>query len=133
MADRTLPPGTSEIVEIARQTPGLELLLLFGSRARGDGHSGSDWDFGFLAEKGFDVDGLFTRILLALRTDRVDLVDLSRAGGLLRYRAAAEGLLVYEARQNAFEEFWFQAVSYWCDMGPIIREAYEGNLERLSR
>jgi len=31
-----------------------ELLVLFGSRARGEARHGSDWDFGYLADKRFD-------------------------------------------------------------------------------
>jgi uncharacterized protein len=126
-------PQIDRTAELARQSPGLHLLILFGSRARGDDHPGSDWDFGYLAGADFDPDELLARLVLALETDRVDLVNLDRANGLLRYRAAAEAQVLFESDPDQFAGFWFKAVSYWCDMGPIIRAGYEEILEGLSR
>jgi predicted nucleotidyltransferase len=123
----------SRVAGLAREAKGLELLVLYGSHARGDAHPGSDWDFGYLAGPAFDPDDLLARLVLRLGTDEVDLVDLSRASALLRYRAAAEGRPLFESAPDRFERFWFEAVSFWCDMGPIIREAYEGILEDLKR
>jgi predicted nucleotidyltransferase len=114
-----------QVIGLARQSPGLELLLLFGSQARGDVHPGSDWDFGYLAGPGFNPDDLLARLVLALGTGEVDLVNLDQANGLLRYRAAAEGRPLYESTPDRFARFWFEAVSFWCDMGPIIRAGYE--------
>jgi predicted nucleotidyltransferase len=122
-----------QIIEQARQSPGLELLLLFGSQARGDVHPGSDWDLGYLAGPEFNPDDLLARLVLALGTEEVDLVNLDRANGLLRYRAAAEGRPLYESNPDRFARFWFEAVSFWCDMGPIIRAGYEEILKGLSR
>lgn len=119
------------VAALARQTPGLELLVLFGSRARGDSRPGSDWDFAYLAGPGFDPDDLVARLVLLLDTDEVDLADLSRAGGLLRFRVAAEGRPLFESEPHRFDDFSFEAISFWCDMEPVIREAYEGVLEDL--
>jgi hypothetical protein len=113
--------------------PGLELLLLFGSRARGDTHARSDWDFGYLARPGFDPDDFLACLVLLLGTDRIDLVNLGRAGGLLRYRAAAEGRPLFESSPSVFDDFSFDAISFWCDMGPIIREGYEAVLAGLAK
>jgi predicted nucleotidyltransferase len=126
-------PETDRIAELARHSPGLHLLVLFGSRARGDVHPGSDWDLGYLAGAAFDPDDLMARLVLVLETERVDLVNLDRANGLLRYRAAAEAQVLFESDPDQFAGFWFKAVSYWCDMGPIIRAGYEEILEGLSR
>jgi len=121
----------ADVAALAREVPGLELLVLFGSRARGDSHPGSDWDFGYLAGPSFDPDGLLARLVLLLDTDDVDLADLARANGLLRFRVAAEGRPLFESEPGRFDDFSFWAISFWCDMGPIIREAYEGILEDL--
>lgn len=126
-------PEIDRIAKLARQSPGLHLLILFGSRARGDDHTGSDWDFGYIAGSDFDPDDLLARLVLELETGRVDLVNLDRANGLLRYRAAAEAQILFESDPGQFADFWFKAVSYWCDMGPIIRAGYEEILEGLSR
>jgi hypothetical protein len=66
-------------------------------------------------------------------TDRVDLVDLRHAGGLLRYRAARDGQVVYEARSGLAERFRFEAAQFWCDAAPVLRRGYEEVLAELNR
>jgi predicted nucleotidyltransferase len=118
---------------LAREVAGLDLLLLFGSRARGDVHPRSDWDFGYLARPGFDADDFLARLVLFLGTDRIDLVNLRRTNGLLRYRAAAEGRPLFESAPHAFERFWFEAVSFWCDAAPVLNQGYERILQGMAR
>lgn len=113
--------------------PGLHLLVLFGSRARGDAGSLADWDFGYLAGPEFDPDRLLADLGGALAADRIDLVDLARAGGQLRYRAARDGRVLYEAQAGEFGRFWTEAVSFWCDAAPVLERAYAGVLARLDR
>jgi predicted nucleotidyltransferase len=122
-----------KVTELAREFPGLDLLLLFGSRARGDDHPGSDWDLGYFAGPGFDPDDLLAKLVLLLETDRIDLVDLRRANGLLRYRAAAEGRLLFASRPELFDRFWFEASSFWWDMEPVFKEGYEAILQGLTK
>lgn len=112
---------------------GLRLLLLFGSRARGQAADAADWDLAYLASPPFDPDDLQADLVHALDADRLDLVDLSRAGGQLRYRAARDGRLLYEARPGEFGRFWIDAVSFWCDVAPVLGPAYEDVLSRLAR
>ena len=116
--------------EAAAKYAGLEVLVLFGSRARGDAIEGSDWDFGYLASSQFDPPALLGDLVLALGTDDVDLVDLSSASGLLRYRAARDGRLVW-GHPRTFERFWLEAVDFWCDTEPILRSAYQAVLAEL--
>lgn len=110
---------------------GLRLLVLFGSRARADSVAASDWDLGYLADASFDPDTLLLDLVTRLGTDRVDLVDLARAGGQLRFRVAAEGRVIYEDAPSRFETFWLEAVHFWCEAGPVIREGYAQVLSRL--
>ena len=117
----------------AKPHPGLRLLLLFGSRARGDAKAAADWDLAYLASAPFDADGLLADLAGAIGVDRIDLVDLSRAGGQLRYRAARDGRVLFEVRPGEFERFWLDAVSFWCDVAPVVERAYEGVLSRLER
>jgi predicted nucleotidyltransferase len=113
--------------------PGLRLLLLFGSRARGDAREGSDWDLGYLAESGMDADALLLDVVNTLGTDRVDLVDLARAGAQIRFRAARDGRVLHEARPGLFARFWVEAVDFWCDVEPLLRTGYREALARLRR
>ena len=122
-----------KIIEAASAEPGLTLLLIFGSRARSDAGAASDWDFGYVGSGIFDPDRFLAVLVSALGSDRVDLVDLQRAGGLLRFRAARDGRPVYEAEPDAFARFWLDAVSFWCDVAPIVQRGYDAILAELPR
>jgi predicted nucleotidyltransferase len=121
------------VARLASAEQGLRLLLLFGSRARGDSIERSDWDFGYIATPDFDPARFVGLLVGLLGTEAVDVVDLERAGGLVRFRAARDGVVLFEATPGVFERFWFVAVSFWCDMGPIIRAGYEDVLAGLER
>jgi predicted nucleotidyltransferase len=118
---------------LAMRCPGLCLLILHGSRARGEAHAWSDWDFAFEAEPGFDPDALLADLAGHLNADRIDLVDLRRAGALLRYRAARDGVVVVEQEPGRFERFALDAIDTWCDLAPILEPAYRRRLEALPR
>ena len=122
-----------EISRLAGRATGLRLLALFGSRARGDAAEGADWDFGYLADERFDPEGFRASTTEILGTERVDLVDLSRASALLRYRAARDGAPVYEATPKRFEDFQVEASLFWCDVEWVVRRAYDEILADLRR
>lgn len=121
----------ARVRELAAGESALTLLVLFGSRARGDARPDSDWDFGYLADSTFDAGAFLGALVGVTGCERVDLVDLDRMSGQLRYRAAADGVVILE-RPRAFESFWTAAVSYWLDMQDVIRAEYGRALERLS-
>ena len=131
MAPFISPALFTELACAARATPGLRLLLLFGSRARSDAQPDSDWDFGYLAEPHLDLPALLSVIVETIGSDRVDLVDLGRAGGLLRYRAARDGQVVYEVRPRVAEQFRLEAAQFWCDAAPVIERGYDDVLAGL--
>jgi predicted nucleotidyltransferase len=127
-------PGILErIRDVTSRPAGLELLMLFGSRARGDVHAGSDWDFGYLATPGADIPALLAALVDATGSGRVDLVDLRRAGGVLRFRAARDGEIIYESDRGLGTRFRLEAAHFWCDMAPVFGPAYEDVLARLAR
>lgn len=121
------------IRNVAAQHPGLRILVLFGSRARGEATARSDWDLGYLGDSSLDREGLLADLVAAAGTEAIDLVDLDRASGLVRFRVARDAVIVFEATDGTFARFWFDAVSYWCDMGPIIRAGYDDVLAELAR
>lgn len=110
---------------------GVQVLVLHGSRARGDGGPGSDWDFGVLTDGTTDLAALVAALTSLLGTDAVDLVDLRRASALLRYRTARDGVVLAERPEGAFREFQLEAVHFWCDVGPVIRAAQDDVLAAL--
>lgn len=122
-----------QIGKVAKTAPNLKLLVLHGSRARGDAHARSDWDFAFIGGPGFDADDLMARLAEALHTDTVDLADLSRASGLLRFNVASDGVAVFESTPGSFEQFRLDAISAWLDMAGALGPAYDDRLERLAK
>jgi predicted nucleotidyltransferase len=105
------------------ETADIRLLVLHGSRARGDHRPDSDWDFGLVSDGEADLDAVLATLTDVLGTDSVDLVDLRRASALLRYRAARDGVPVLERPVGEFPRFQLEAVQFWCDAGPVIRAA----------
>lgn len=135
-----MPPATiraqlATLRDRVSRTPGLVLLLLHGSRARGDGRTDSDWDFAYLADDPatFDPDTLLAAIAEAVGADRVDLADLSSASALLGYRAARDGVAVFEREPGRFQRFWLDAVDTWCDLAPVMMPIYEDALQSLPK
>ena len=116
---------------VAARQRGLTLLVLFGSRARGDAAVHADWDFGFLSDSAVDPLTVMAALADAVGSERLDLVDLARASGLLRFRAARDGVIVYEARPGIFDRFRFEAARFWYDAEPVLRPGYAAVLERL--
>jgi len=118
---------------IAATCPGLRLLVLHGSRARGEAHALSDWDFAYEADGTFDPDRLLAALADYLKADRIDLADLGHAGALLRYRVARDGVVIFERERGHFERFWLEAVDTWCDLAPVLEPAYARRLAALTR
>lgn len=124
-------PVMDALREAAGATADLELLLLFGSRARGDDSPASDWDFGYMATVELDVATLLATLVEVVGSDRVDLVDLRRASGLLLYRAAREGQPLHEAHPGIADRFCLEAVRFWCDAAPVLDRAHDDVLAEL--
>ncbi|WP_433503862.1 type VII toxin-antitoxin system MntA family adenylyltransferase antitoxin [Pseudonocardia halophobica] len=116
---------------VLRDFPGVDALVLHGSRARGDHRQDSDWDLGVLSSDGADLASLVTLLVDTLGTEAVDVVDLGRASALLRYRAARDGITLVERTPGVVERFRVDATIYWCDAGPVIRAAQAGLLADL--
>ena len=134
MVDERVPNQELDVVRtIASGTAGLELLVLFGSRGRGDGHGGSDWDLAYLGTQSLEIGRLHAELTTKLGTERIDLVDLARAGGLLRFRVARDGVPIYESTDGVFQAFWLRAVQFWCDARHVLDASYETLLANIDQ
>lgn len=121
----------TQLFNCAKKYNELRFLSLFGSRAQGKARPESDWDFGYIADRGFDPMPLYTDLVLLLETNDVDLVDLNRASGLLQYRAVKDALLLFETKKGEYETFWLQVLNFWCDVSPLLQKEYNFLLEGL--
>lgn len=104
------------IPEILEQAPYLTLLVLFGSRARGNASSGSDWDFAFLCDEeqrnkyekgGWDSYRMWRILQNAydLLDDQIDVVEMRDCSELMAHCIAKDGQVLYERDQNLFETY----------------------------
>lgn len=104
------------IPEILKQVPYLTLLVLFGSRARGDAHPDSDWDFAILCdeeqrkqyEKGgwdsFRLGGILQNAY-DLLDDQIDVIEMKKCSEILAHYIAKDGMIIYERDPGTFEAF----------------------------
>jgi len=103
---------SSKLIE---EIPYLKMLVLFGSRARGDIHANSDWDFAALYDEQlredscrgfawFEVPGIISQIF-NLNSDKIDVVELHRASPLIAHFIARDGKLLYEKEPGEFDKF----------------------------
>jgi uncharacterized protein (DUF433 family) len=113
---KTLHDLIAKIPSILEQVPYLTLLVLFGSRARGDHNVKSDWDFAFLCDeqlrKQHETDGWSAyRIWGVLQKaynlgdDQIDVVEMKECSHLLAHSIARDGQIVYERHQGDFAAF----------------------------
>jgi predicted nucleotidyltransferase len=92
----------SEVIALAERYPGVKLLYLFGSRARGEADSRSDFDFAIYidASKEETRDTYLSfvgHLPKAIGSEEVDVVPLHNADRPeLCYRILQEGKLLYE-------------------------------------
>jgi predicted nucleotidyltransferase len=88
------------IVRSVEDLPGLDILLLFGSRARGTARPDSDLDVGILTRSQDSNDRRYLQADVAVALahlapeGRVDVVLLDEANDVLRQRAMVEGRLL---------------------------------------
>jgi uncharacterized protein len=101
--------------QIASQLPHLKLLVLFGSRARGNHRTESDWDFAVLYDqemrKQYEKQGwsfgseLAIQQAFQLPDDKFDIIDLARCSDEFAHIVARDGQLLYERDPEEFANF----------------------------
>lgn len=133
---------TAASTHIAEQHPTLKLLILFGSRARGDHASTSDWDIAYLSEPSPDNPSAWypgADLLLTLSEygqipgDRIDLIDLSTCSDILAHFVAQEGQLIYEREPGEFERFRQQSLKGPAELKQFRQTQRDKVLQALER
>ena len=117
---------------------GVQLAIIFGSRAKGEAGSDSDWDLAFwINEEMQKMDrqnlaqlkrNLIKDLCNHLNTSLIDLVILNRASPFLRYQVAHNGRPVYQEKEGDFAAFVSLAIRSYSDSF-IFRDAGKKYLE----
>jgi uncharacterized protein len=107
----------AKLPELLQEVPYLKLLVLFGSRARGDHNPSSDWDFALLFDEDlrqqYEPGGGWNRYrswmilqnLLDLGDEELDWIDLKYVSEHLAHAIARDGIVIYEQTPGIFEQF----------------------------
>ena len=108
---------SAAIPQILEQAPFIKLLVLFGSRARGDASQCSDWDFAVLCDEeeykqyrdgsGWSLLYVWGLVQTAyqLGDDEIDMTDLNTCSELLAHSVARDGRVLYEEEPGFFDSF----------------------------
>lgn len=129
---------------LASTHPNLKLLVLFGSRARGEADPSSDWDFAFLSEpdrsierKPFWLPGsdLLDTLckLLQVSEEAIDLVDLSTCSEIIAHFVARDGQVIYEKTSGEFAQFQQNALKTDAELKEYRHSQREKVLQTLQR
>lgn len=94
---------------------GLQLIVLFGSLAKGRRNRRSDIDLAFLYDAPCDSIQLTNRVSQLLRCDAIDVVDLRIASPLLKFSAIKDGKVLYERSPGMFSSFYSLAFRRYID------------------
>jgi len=101
----------------------VEMVILFGSQAKGLARSDSDIDLGILLAKyPIPVEEelqLCLDLVGAVQTGKVDMVILNHADPFLCYEAACHGIIVYERKPSTFDRFKVMAFKRFVDTEPF--------------
>lgn len=86
------------IITTITQTPNIEKIILFGSRARGDEEARSDFDIAIFCPKISERQwlDLCERVENIDTLLKIDLIRLDTASQILQDKIAMEGVIVYE-------------------------------------
>ena len=130
---------------ILEKIPYLKMLVLFGSRARGDNHAKSDWDFAALYDEEIQKEHIkdnawawfeLPRLLgeyLGIPDNQVDVVELNKTSFLIAHFVARDGKLLYEKESGEFERFQQQYLKGDREMQEVrkaLRAKIEAHLQR---
>lgn len=94
---------------------GITLLVVFGSATDDDVDEPRDLDLAILLEPGRDLVSVVASMMGWLRSDAIDVLDLSRADVVARYEALAGGEPLYEGEPGSFDELEIAAVLRMAD------------------
>lgn len=127
-----------KIVEIAK-CHNLALLVLFGSRARGDGRAKSDFDIAYSSVKPLELNEenrMAVELHSVFKTINVDIVNLRNASPLLLRQIVSEGMPLYESKESIFNALYLYAMRLYREsenLNKLRREYVLGRVDQFKK
>jgi len=133
---RSLEDLQSALPQILEQAPYIKLLVLFGSRARGDYNEKSDWDLAFLCDeelrkqyekRGWDAYRIWGILQNAynLGDDQIDAIEMKDCSDILAHNIAQDGQIIYEQNLGEFTHFCQEKIITPAEMKQLRKEMRE--------
>jgi predicted nucleotidyltransferase len=104
-------------LQLLKKIPYLKMLVLFGSRSKGNINANSDWDFAVLYDEekynsyikdnplaAFAIPGILGEIF-KINSDKIDIVELNHCSKLIAHFVARDGKVLYEKPGDEFDKF----------------------------
>lgn len=120
MGPEVVPAPPLRLTE-ARVPDDVDLVVLFGPRARGNAHASSDWDVGVRFHRPQQpllhlcaLDPVLARAI-GCSSDAIDLVELDQVSYLLQRCVAEDGIALFERQPGLFTSFCSRAIRQWAD------------------
>lgn len=113
----------------------IDVVYLFGSRARGDSTQESDWDFAVLLSKDFKDPYDLVRLIdiiardLGVSDEQINLVILNDAELELTYAVISEGLIVFERDVERRVDFEVLTLESYMDFKPVLDQMRRSLIE----
>lgn len=102
----------------------LSLIVLFGSQAEGRIHRESDIDIAVLGEKPLSVEQeilIITNLCQILKSDRIDVVNISRASPLLLKEIFSKPVVLYQKSPDILYEYELYALRRYTEAEPLYK------------
>ena len=120
-------------LEEIRKKYNLSLILMHGSQVTGKTHSKSDTDIAVMEKSGnkdLDILGLYGDLTNLLKTDGIDITNITHANPLLAFAVARRSKLLSGSKED-YESFLRTAFFKYNDYRPYLKMEHEFIKERV--
>lgn len=112
----------SKINELA-QKYSLSLLLLFGSRAKGNERADSDFDIAYLSERKLDLmeeAKMICDLIEIFKSDKVDLTNIEKAPPLLMKHIFDDNKILFCADEKIYDTYRSYSLKRYMEAKPLF-------------
>jgi len=130
-----LSPEQKKKVQKIAEKYNLRLLALFGSRAKGNFSSKSDYDFAYLSKNILSISeeaNLATDLAEIFKNCLIDLSSIRNSSPLLLRQITKEGEIFYEDMPGLFTEIYLYALRIYRETLPLYRAEIKNIKSRLA-